>query len=202
MGLKKYQLDPNGPDYSENPAVDPGHTHSGGGPAGGSGFPGTYTALTPLSQIQPANNSVYYEPLYFGASVLTSLSTRVTIAGDATSVVRLGIYADAGGIPGALIADAGTVSSASTGYKTISGLSIPLAAGTYWIAVSVQGVLTLAPNIQSATPPSQVNFKTVTNGGVGILGWSQTGVSGALPGNVSSSVTEEGTGILLGIAGF
>jgi parallel beta-helix repeat protein len=69
---------------------------------------------------------------------ISRIAVYVGLAGSAGSVVRIGAYADDNGIPGALIFDAGTVSSATTGDKEIT-TSQTLPAGRFWLAAVVQG---------------------------------------------------------------
>lgn len=76
----------------------------------------------------------------YGLPFLVSQSSRAydRIAIEVTTLkalshVQLGIYADSGGAPGALVVDAGNVSSASTGGKEIN-IAQTLARGWYWLA--------------------------------------------------------------------
>lgn len=65
----------------------------------------------------------------------TQTFTRIGIyckTSSATRNVRLGIYTDSSGAPGALVLDAGAVSVASTGAKEIT-ISQSLSAGWYWL---------------------------------------------------------------------
>lgn len=52
----------------------------------------------------------------------------------ALSSVELGIYANSNGLPGALILDAGNVSTIATGQKNVTGLTQVLSPGWYWVA--------------------------------------------------------------------
>lgn len=116
------------------------------------------------------------------------IGVHVITAGTSSNVVRLGIYSSTDGAPGALVVDAGTVSSTSTGGKTIT-ISQALTPQRYWLAVVSQvgtacqlngigfytdsGSATGYTSVGSLTPHSEV--------GVPRTGWSQTSVSGALP---------------------
>lgn len=51
----------------------------------------------------------------------------------AAKVARVGIYSDVGGLPGALLLDAGTASLATTGVKDVAA-SLTLSPGAYWLA--------------------------------------------------------------------
>lgn len=98
-------------------------------------------------------------PIHFSNSVsLDAIGAEVTTAG-AGSTTRFGMYNDNSGIPGDLVFDAGTVSTASTGGVSIA-ISQTLSAGMYWICMQV------------AT--SNVTFRgwTSTGGGHGDLGFT------------------------------
>ncbi|MEU7170314.1 hypothetical protein ABZ949_02335 [Micromonospora tulbaghiae] len=67
------------------------------------------------------------------------IGVEVTTAAAATNV-RLGIYADTGGgLPGALVLDAGTVDASTTGTKELTISTGLLAPGEYWLAAVAQG---------------------------------------------------------------
>lgn len=65
-------------------------------------------------------------------TTFTRIGIQVT-TGSATRNARLGIYTNSGGAPGTLVLDAGAVSIASNGEKTIT-ISQSLTAGWYWLA--------------------------------------------------------------------
>lgn len=142
-----------------------------------------YTSYGATSTVVPGLDSARYAPFAaWQGFTATSIAIEVTTL-QATSVVRLGLYADSGaGLPGALITDFGTVSAASTGVKTISpGGGITFADRTlYWLCAVVQtagGTAALrASNYHDALvlPSSD----TVTNTGINV--YVQAGVSGAL----------------------
>jgi len=82
------------------------------------------------------NNDLMFHPYQVTtAFTIDSISINVTsAAGQPTTVVRLGIYADNGsGSPGSLVLDAGSVQVNSTGTKTIT-VSQSLSKGIYWFA--------------------------------------------------------------------
>jgi hypothetical protein len=55
-----------------------------------------------------------------------------------SGALRLGVYADNNGVPGARLLDAGTVKVAN-GWVSISGLNLPVTANTYyWLAFKLQ----------------------------------------------------------------
>lgn len=136
---------------------------------------GTTTRLCTDQELQAA-------PIFIPQAVtLTSISINCTTLGGTGSVVRLGIYKDNAGRPGALLLDAGTVSTNTTGTKTIT-ISQAVSPGLYWLAACAQGTPSPNPTAESM------------NGGLALLGgpnplagtylracWSQYGVTGALP---------------------
>lgn len=76
---------------------------------------------------------------------IARLGCEVTTAGEAGSLVRLGIFKDNGsGRPGALTVDGGTVSSATTGVKEVT-VSASLDPGVYWLAAVCQSAATTRP---------------------------------------------------------
>jgi hypothetical protein len=89
---------------------------------------------------------------------------------------RIGLYNDAGGYPGDLIADFGALSTATTGVKSITGLAqvIDCSAGPVWAAIwqsdhmALRGVLA-----SSLLPILGIGADLGTNPGIG-WGISQT----------------------------
>lgn len=101
---------------------------------------------------QSANTLYFYPVRIERAITLTSLSVSIG-TGTASTNFRLGIYSDVDGLPSALVSDAGAVSSATSGVKTISGLSVSLSAGIYWFAVLASSS---SPTIRSYTNNSEI----------------------------------------------
>ncbi|MEU8334805.1 hypothetical protein [Micromonospora tulbaghiae] len=79
-------------------------------------------------------------PFYVGqVRAFDRIGIEITTAAASTNV-RLGIYADnGGGLPGALVLDAGTVDASTTGAKELTISTGLLAAGLYWVAAVPQG---------------------------------------------------------------
>jgi hypothetical protein len=77
-------------------------------------------------------NRIYAHPFYV-ASDTTFTKIGVAITGGIGNA-EVGIYNNSGGVPGTLFSDVGTISS-SSGTKQITGLSLALSAGWYWLAV-------------------------------------------------------------------
>ena len=127
------------------------------------------------------------------AATATSLSIYCSGA-VASSVWRLGIYNNSasGDYPDTRLLDAGTVSTATTGVKTIT-ISQSLSANTlYWLVAALNTganvTLYCAPyNALSAFMP-QTTVATISTQGY-FTGWSQTGVTGALPASFTATKT-------------
>lgn len=127
------------------------------------------------------------------ALTLTGLAIEVTSAGDASCVSRLGIYADDGtGYPGALVLDAGTVAADSTGVKTIT-ISQALTTGRYWVGAATQGAATVQPTIRTPASAMVSIGQSATPGtSSSNIAYTQSSVSGALPGTFTTSVAAAG----------
>ncbi len=95
--------------------------------------------------VSAGTTNLVVQPFYLGATA-TAVRLAVQVATSAASgVMRLGIYSNDAttDYPGALLLDAGTISTATTGAKQIT-ISQSLTAGLYWLAyLSTTG----APNL-------------------------------------------------------
>lgn len=137
---------------------------------------------------------------------ISQLGAEFTVAGDAPSVFRLGVYADDGtGYPGALLVDAGSISTGTGNAGTVAtggtpgayavtlGTPLVLTPGLYWLAGVVQGVTSVQPTLRtgffgSTFSGAAVTLSSITGGGL-VVGYSQSSVTGALPANWSSFST-------------
>ena len=167
------------------------------------------TSYWPVPMSAPASASnaalptqgVMYLQLFVVAvpCTMTSISVEVTTGGEASAVLRLGVYSDSEAahtpLSMDLVADFGTVAAATTGVKTASG-SQALAPGRYWVGVVPQVCPTTAPQLRGFFDTLYVEGmpgETVTvshaNGAL-----SATGITGALPSSPSTFAT-------LGLAG-
>lgn len=145
----------------------------------------------------PNNEELNFAPLWLHkGGTLTGIACRIASAGETDSVIRLGAYEDNGGVPGALILDAGTVAADTTGTKTITGLSATLPADLVWLCGVVQGGPTTVPVVYG-TNDSQAWVGTGSSAQAASRWTSnrvQGAVSGALPdpGNPGSNVNGSG----------
>lgn len=128
-----------------------------------------------------AANSMYMGPLLVPRS--TSFQAIGVSCASSGGNIRLGVYGtdSTTGGPGALLLDAGQVSVTSS-FRSITGLSLTLAAGLYWLAVATQAGGT--PSIWFDGQPSKNWLFPVTQSTtVGVTGmrYVNASVSGALP---------------------
>lgn len=109
------------------------------------------------------------------------IGVNLTASGSAGAVARLGIYANAGGIPGALILDAGTIDSSGGGGAKEITISQTLGPGLVWLAVVAQvnsaSFTTYASTNSSTLVPTGTAPPTSSTTGY----WYASGVTGALP---------------------
>lgn len=107
----------------------------------------TQVCLPGFGNAQLANGDLYVVPLLVPAAyAVDRIACAVTTGGSAGAVIRLGIYADASGQPGALLVDAGTVAATTTGGKQIT-IAKTLSAGLWWLALVCQGAPVTTPTL-------------------------------------------------------
>lgn len=122
---------------------------------------------------------------------LDRIGAEITGIGDVGSLLRLGIYADdaAGGYPGALVLDAGTIDGASVAVQEIA-IDLVLTPGVYWAAAVVQAVAAAQPNVRTIGThafPLTGSSTILTAAQLG-TGYSMAGVAGALPAAFAAAV--------------
>ncbi len=135
-----------------------------------------YGPACAVAPAAPAAGALSALPFAVGASLVqaTALGVLVTGAGAGGSSLRLGVYADASGQPGALLADAGAVATDSAGEVVAALTGVALSRGTYWLAALLQSAGTAAPALSCVAA------------GTGAL--AQTQLGGASPGAVMGRV--------------
>lgn len=136
-----------------------------------------------ISSTALAGNTLWVVPfLLTAATSITKLGFMLWNNGAAGSVIRLGVYGDSNGYPGALLLDAGTV-GATTGANglitTTLGTPLALSAGTYWAAVVGQGAPATQPSLIHAGSITGVFLTSTMPNAFGA--YNTGGVSGALP---------------------
>lgn len=132
------------------------------------------------------NGSLRAYPIYVPSRItIDRIGCEVTVVGQAGSVVRLGIYTDAGGFPGTPLLDTTVAGDAvATPEATVS---LTLSAGWYWAASVTQSAATTQPTLRTATTltPGYPLLATtaagvVNNGYIGMTNGAAV-TSGALP---------------------
>jgi len=91
-----------------------------------------------------AANTIYLHPFSVQGELLVDrVGINVTTGGTATDF-RIGIWSsDSEGLPATLVADSGDVAFTGTGVKGVSGLTIVLPAGDYFVGYIMNGTATL-----------------------------------------------------------
>jgi hypothetical protein len=138
-----------------------------------------------------SNGRMVAIPIQFGkACTLNGVAIRVTIVGEAGSVCRLGLYTDADGVPGSLVADWGTVAGDSVAVPTLTPSTL-VSAGWYWQAIAFQAAPTTRPTISvyQTTPVSNRVGDSSAGTVAGVSCYVQDSVAGALPANFSTAGT-------------
>lgn len=104
-------------------------------------------------------NVLYGSPIYLPQAItLTVIGIEVTTG--AVGNVRLGLYNDSAGRPGALKFDAGAVSTATpNGFKSIV-ISQALTSGLYWIA----GVFDATPGVRALQTSTMLHWLGFSSG--------------------------------------
>ncbi len=131
------------------------------------------------------NGQEFAIPFLPSFPVLKALAIDVSGAGSAGAAVRLGIRANVNGAPGALLADAGSQATTSTGIISYT-LGTPLALGDDWLfyTVTFQGAPTTGATVRTHTigdPRFPIYGTGAPAANSGYWGYYQTGVTGALP---------------------
>lgn len=119
------------------------------------------------------------------ATTISRLGAEVSTVGEAGSKLRLGIYADDGTFrPGALVLDAGTIAGDSNTVQEITGLSTTLSRGWYFFGGAVQVVSVTQPTVRALAATFEyapLDYTAIPTAGAASVGFSMTGVTGALP---------------------
>ena len=140
-----------------------------------------------------ASDTLYFSPIYIPtAATFDRIGINVTTLGSGASG-RLGIYeADADGLPGDLLLDAGTVDCSSTGGKEIT-ISQALSADTvYWLALAASAVFSVTAPGTIPGPVYGLPSLTATNPATEILASVlQAHTFGALP-DPATGVADDG----------
>lgn len=142
---------------------------------------------TALTAVLPGNGTLYLSPvIYERSTIIDRLYANVTVVGDTTSVIRMGLYPDLNGSPDltydpvAAGTDYGTVATTSLGLVFVAAAKT-VTPGRWWHAGVQQGAPTTRATYTMHTPGATQNnpiaAPTTLAGGARF----KTGVTGALP---------------------
>lgn len=94
---------------------------------------------------------------------IKAIGTQIRTAGSTGAVVRLSLYAPdgAGGGPGTLIVDAGTVGATTTGWKEATFTAVTAPAGPVWVALAAQGAPASLPQIAGGNVPAHLGLTSL-----------------------------------------
>jgi hypothetical protein len=140
----------------------------------------------------------YVIPFLVGeATPFDRIAITVTTAGQASSVIRLGVYGSSRQVPTSLVFDAGTVAADSTGQKIVT-ISQTLQPGMYWVGgVSNDASGSLRVRASDGTSPRRLNMgHTAADWFETTVGWYFTGytATSSLPGTASLTGQTVGNG--------
>lgn len=122
-------------------------------------------------------NALFFVPFACDApQAIDRIGLEISTLG-ASSVVRLGVYSDVGGVPSALLLDAGTIDASTTGWKEIN-ISLTFS-GLVWPCAVAQVAGCTAQGFSGILPTVGYNFGAAA--GLPADHYSQTGITGALP---------------------
>jgi hypothetical protein len=164
-------------------------------PDGIAGWPGNMTGeYATIGQIY--NNRtltearLYAMPHWIPRRVtIDRLAVRVGVAGGAGSVVRLGVYADSSGFPDALLVDAGTVASDSTGIKEATLSPLTIGPGRVWFSCVQQGGASACTLFGTNVYPGNWRGTSGTSMDAPFVATFRASVTGALPDPFDSTRT-------------
>lgn len=137
------------------------------------------------------NTGKLYAAPFFSPVAQVFSKIGVSMAVAATGHARLGVYADGGGQPGALILDCGQVTYAGgSGLQQLTGLTINIPKGWAWLAYT--GDATMGVNCTNTNILNAFLMGSTSGTGISVLGgYSGAFVYGALPGTFPTPLTDE-----------
>lgn len=150
--------------------------------------PGRYSSVSGNATTSAAQLNANMRAISFVITAncaIDRVGFEVTIAGEASSILRCGIYSDNGnGFPGSLLVELGTkpVNAVAVVEYMISP-KLRLKPGIYWLAGALQGAASTPPTLRVATEvPFGAPAESAANAiGSTPRGLTTSGVTGGLP---------------------
>ena len=139
-------------------------------------------------------NTIRYVPFYIDQDItVTRLGINVVSAGAAASTCRLGIYTNDATTcqPSTRLVDTGTIDLVATGAKSVTGLSVALTKGLYWMAYfgnSASGSITAVGANFIFDVKGQASI-----GPIGFIGFNQSLAYTTLPASAGTLSEVNGT---------
>lgn len=166
-------------------------------------FPVAFTAASALSA-----NVLYATPFYCSsAKTFAAVTFRNTGAGDSGVKVRVGVYADGGGKPGALVVDCGETTLGGAAATHDVTAAIVLSPGKwYWLAAVSNGTPTVSISTITAYPDPTVNagarlYADTSGNQIEEPFWQGSLTYGALPASAPATAQTNNTGPRLWLKG-
>lgn len=124
------------------------------------------------------------------ACLLTGIGVDVTVASEAGGLLRYGLASDAGGLPGAVLLDAGTSDATATGFNPVT-IAQAVQPDWYWVLVGAQSCPTTRPTCRVYQQGAFNRVGNTTGGSAAAnSAYTMDGVAAALPSNyVAGGVT-------------
>lgn len=147
-------------------------------------------------------NRITYTPFIVAAQTTFNTISILVTTGTASSNCDLGVYSDNNGVPGTLVQSLGQVSTASSGAKEITSISLTLNPGVYWLACWASAAITSVVHLSgpgtASIPPGGYLSRSSGNSNISHVYESLAYSTGNLP-NPANSVTADTNG---GVAVF
>lgn len=149
--------------------------------------PGRYSSVSGNATTSAAQLNTHMRALPFVITAncaIDRVGFEVTTAGQASSILRCGIYGDNGnGFPGSLLVELGTKPVDSVAVLEYMLLPLRLKPGIYWLAGALQGAASTPPTLRVATEvPFGAPAESAANAiGSTPRGLTTSGVTGGLP---------------------
>lgn len=113
-----------------------------------------------LTTLAVTASILYACPLFVPQTSVTLSAIGIEVSTFATGNVRLGLYYDSAGVPGALLQDSGAVSTGTAnGFKSVATSQV-LTAGWWWLAA----VFDATPTVRALTTANSLHLLGFANG--------------------------------------